>query len=73
MNHLRSHIFAGLALMANAGERFMSMQVIDEDHYTRRRRHRSVRRLPADDAGLELHGAALSPTRRNSERGMEIP
>ena len=42
--------------------------------------HRSVRRLRrqdsellADHAGLELHGAPLSPTRRNPERLVEIP
>jgi len=49
-------------------------------HLEHRRGRRSIRRIPrqdselvADYAGLELHGAALSPAHRNPERHMEIP
>ena len=38
-----------------------------------RRLRRQDPQLPADHAGLELHGAALSPARRNPERQVEIP
>ena len=38
-----------------------------------RRLRRQDSQLPADHAGLELHGAALSPARRDPGRHMEIP
>ena len=38
-----------------------------------RRLRRQNSQLPADHARLELHGAALSPARRNPERQVEIP
>ena len=38
-----------------------------------RRLRRQDPELPADHEGLELHGAALSPARRNPERQVEIP
>ena len=38
-----------------------------------RRLRRQDCKLPADHEGLELHRAALSASRRNSERQMEIP
>ena len=41
--------------------------------YPVRRLRRQDSELPADHARLELHGAALSPARRNLERHMEIP
>ena len=44
---------------------------LDRDPVRRLRRQDSE--LPADHEGLELHGAALSAARRNSERQMEIP
>ena len=38
-----------------------------------RRLRRQDRQLPADHAGLELHGAALPPARRNPRRKLEFP
>ena len=42
-------------------------------HHPVRRLRRQDSELPADHAGLELHGAALSSAARNSRRHLEVP
>ena len=60
-------------------QRLFAQQHHGEEERRRLGRHpvRRLRRqdpeLPADHAGLELHGAALSPARRDPERHLDIP
>ena len=42
-------------------------------HHPVRRLRRQGRQLPADDARLELPGAPLSPTSRDTQRRMDVP